>query len=103
MPASAANAPDPTTELLSRGEYLARAGDCIACHTVPNKPQFAGGRAMPTPFGNLYVPNITPDDETGIGKWTADDFYRMMHTGVSRDGTLLYPAMPFASYTRLRI
>ena len=51
---------------------------------------------MATPFGNLYVPNITPDDETGIGKWTADDFYRMMHTGVSRDGTLLYPAMPFA-------
>ena len=56
---------------------------------------------MPTPFGNLYVPNITPDDETGIGKWTADEFYRMMHTGVSRDGTLLYPAMPFASYTKV--
>ena len=56
---------------------------------------------MPTPFGNLYVPNITPDDETGIGQWTADEFYRMMHTGVSRDGTLLYPAMPFASYTKV--
>ena len=56
---------------------------------------------MPTPFGNLYVPNITPDDETGIGKWTADEFYRMMHTGVSRDGALLYPAMPFASYTKV--
>jgi mono/diheme cytochrome c family protein len=56
---------------------------------------------MATPFGNLYVPNITPDDETGIGKWTADEFYRMMHTGVSRDGTLLYPAMPFASYTKV--
>ena len=54
---------------------------------------------MPTPFGNLYAPNITADDETGIGQWTADDFYRMMHQGVSRDGTLLYPAMPFASYT----
>jgi mono/diheme cytochrome c family protein len=56
---------------------------------------------MPTPFGNLYAPNITPDDETGIGLWTADDFYRMMHSGISRDGTLLYPAMPFASYTRV--
>ena len=56
---------------------------------------------MPTPFGSLYVPNITPDDETGIGKWTSDDFYRMMHTGVSRDGTLMYPAMPFASYTKV--
>lgn len=56
---------------------------------------------MATPFGNLYVPNITPDDETGIGLWTADEFYRMMHTGVSRDGKLLYPAMPFASYTQV--
>jgi mono/diheme cytochrome c family protein len=56
---------------------------------------------MPTPFGNLYVPNITPDEETGIGAWTPDEFYRMLHTGISRDGTLLYPAMPFASYTKV--
>ncbi|MGV7210817.1 c-type cytochrome [Oxalobacteraceae bacterium A2-2] len=89
------------TQLINRGEYLARAGDCVACHTAPNAPQFAGGRAMPTPFGNLYVPNITPDDDTGIGTWTSDEFYRMLHTGVSRDGTLLYPAMPFASYTKV--
>jgi mono/diheme cytochrome c family protein len=89
------------TEIIDRGEYLARAGDCVACHTEPNGQQFAGGRAMPTPFGNLYAPNITPDDETGIGLWTADDFYRMLHTGVSRDGSLLYPAMPFANYTRV--
>lgn len=90
-----------TTQTINRGEYLARAGDCVACHTEVNGKQFAGGRAMPTPFGSLFVPNITPDDETGIGKWTDDDFYRMMHTGVSRDGTLLYPAMPFASYTKV--
>ncbi len=70
-------------------------------HAADRPAEFAGGRAMPTPFGNLYVPNITPDDETGIGQWTADEFYRMMHTGVSRDGTLLYPAMPFASYTKV--
>lgn len=88
-----------TTAIITRGEYLARAGDCVACHTQINGPVFAGGRPMPTPFGNLYVPNITPDDETGIGLWSADEFYRMMHTGVSRDGTLLYPAMPFANYT----
>jgi mono/diheme cytochrome c family protein len=100
--------PDPvapetnaTTEIINRGEYLARAGDCVACHTEPNGPTFAGGRAMPTPFGNLYAPNITPDDETGIGLWSSDDFYRMMHTGVSKDGTLLYPAMPFANYTNV--
>ncbi|MGK5079416.1 c-type cytochrome [Janthinobacterium sp. HLX7-2] len=90
-----------STQLINKGEYLARAGDCVACHTVPNGPVFAGGRAMATPFGNLYVPNITPDDDTGIGLWTPDEFYRMMHTGVSRDGTLLYPAMPFASYTQV--
>jgi mono/diheme cytochrome c family protein len=90
-----------TTQIINRGEYLARAGDCVACHTVPNGPVFAGGRAMATPFGNLYVPNITPDDDTGIGLWTADDFYRTMHLGVSKDGKLLYPAMPFASYTQV--
>ena len=90
-----------TTQTISRGEYLTRAGDCVACHSQPNGKQFAGGRPMTTPFGNFYVPNITPDDETGIGKWTSDEFYRMMHTGVSRDGKLLYPVMPFASYTKV--
>lgn len=98
---SIARAPDATTQAINRGEYLARAGDCVACHTTANGKAFAGGRPMPTPFGALFVPNITPDDETGIGKWNADEFYRMMHTGVSRDGTLLYPAMPFASYTKV--
>ena len=92
---------NPTTQLINTGEYLARAGDCVACHTQPDGAAFAGGRAMPTPFGNLYVPNITPDEETGIGAWTPDEFYRMLHTGISRDGTLLYPAMPFASYTKV--
>jgi mono/diheme cytochrome c family protein len=93
--------PNASTQTITRGEYLARAGDCVACHTEPNGRAFAGGRAMVTPFGSLFVPNITPDDETGIGLWTADEFYRMLHTGVSRDGALLYPAMPFASYTKV--
>jgi len=92
---------NPTTQLINAGEYLARASDCVACHSAPGGAEFAGGRAMATPFGNLYVPNITPDEETGIGRWTGDEFYRMMHTGISRDGTLLYPAMPFASYTKM--
>lgn len=100
-PTGSAPEPSASTQIISKGEYLARAGDCVACHTVPNGPVFAGGRAMATPFGNLYVPNITPDDGTGIGLWTPDEFYRMMHTGVSRDGKLLYPAMPFASYTQV--
>lgn len=101
LPVTMAPKTNATTDVINRGEYLARVGDCVACHTEVNGAQFAGGRPMPTPFGNLYAPNITPDDETGIGSWTADDFYRMMHTGVSKDGTLLYPAMPFANYTRV--
>ena len=86
---------------VQQGEYLARAGDCVACHTAPTGPRFAGGRAMPTPFGTLYSTNITPDLETGIGKWNADDFYRVMHVGRMPDGGLIYPAMPFPSYTKV--
>jgi hypothetical protein len=80
-------------DLVKQGEYLARAGDCIACNTTPGGPLFAGGRAMPTPFGTLYSSNITPDPATGIGKWTADQFYALMHTGRSPDGGLIYPAL----------
>ncbi|MBR0689809.1 cytochrome c [Bradyrhizobium manausense] len=91
----------PGDDIVARGEYLARAGDCIACHTAPEGRTFAGGRAMPTPFGTLYSSNITPDRETGIGKWTAGDFYKSMHYGRFPDGGLMYPAMPFASYTKV--
>ncbi|TAM01351.1 MAG: c-type cytochrome [Paraburkholderia sp.] len=95
----------PTTgsqaELIAHGEYLARAGDCIACHTVPGQKLFGGGRAMETPFGTLYTPNISSDKTNGIGAWSANDFYTMLHEGKSRDGSLLYPAMPFASYTKV--
>jgi len=96
---AAARAQDADT--IAKGEYLARAGDCIACHTAPEGKLFAGGRAMPTPFGTLYTSNITPDAETGIGKWSADDFYKTMHEGRFPDGGLLYPAMPFGSYTKV--
>lgn len=99
--AAGSKTPAPATQTITRGEYLARAGDCMACHTNPNGKLLAGGREMPTPFGSLFVPNITPDEETGIGNWTADDFYRMMHSGVAKSGALLYPAMPFASYTKV--
>jgi mono/diheme cytochrome c family protein len=96
-----ASSPAPTNDIISRGEYLARIGDCVACHTAAGGREFAGLRPMATPFGNIYAPNITPDDQTGIGTWTADDFYRMMHTGRSKNGELLYPAMPFANYTKI--
>jgi mono/diheme cytochrome c family protein len=89
------------TDLVAQGKYLVQAGDCIACHTEPGGKEMAGGRAMPTPFGTLFSSNITPDAETGIGKWTADDFYSMLHTGRSPDGGLIYPAMPFPEYTKV--
>ena len=87
--------------LVTKGEYLARAGDCIACHTNPGGALFAGGLAMATPFGTIYSSNITPDPKTGIGSWTADDFYGVMHTGRFPDRGLIYPAMPFGSYTKV--
>jgi mono/diheme cytochrome c family protein len=86
---------------VQRGEYLAKAGDCIACHTKHDGQAFAGGLPIVTPFGTIYSPNITPDPDYGVGNWTADDFYTMLHTGRSRDGTLLYPAMPFPAYTKV--
>jgi mono/diheme cytochrome c family protein len=91
----------PSSEEVARGEYLARAGDCIACHTAPEGRLFAGDRAMLTPFGTIYTSNITPDRENGIGDWSADQFWTLMHDGRSRDGGLIYPAMPFGSYTKL--
>jgi len=89
------------TAVIAKGEYLARAGDCIACHTNPGGALFAGGFPMATPFGTIYSSNITPDPKTGIGSWTADDFYGVMHTGRFPDGGLIYPAMPFGSYTKV--
>jgi mono/diheme cytochrome c family protein len=94
-------AEQPLEETIKRGEYLAHAGDCIACHTKHDGQPFTGGLPMVTPFGTLYSPNITPDTQSGIGNWSADEFYNMLHTGRSRDGTLLYPAMPFPAYTRV--
>jgi hypothetical protein len=77
--------------LVAKGLYLARAGDCIARHTKPGGALFAGGRPMATPFGTIYSSNITPDPTSGIGSWTADDFYGAMHTGRFPDGRLIYP------------
>ncbi|MFM0473235.1 cytochrome c [Paraburkholderia strydomiana] len=92
---------DNRTDVVKRGEYLARAGDCVACHTAPRGRLFAGGLAMETPFGTLYSPNITPDAQYGIGTWSEDAFFRMMRTGITPEGKLLYPAMPIAQYTKV--
>ena len=86
---------------LARGEYLTRAADCVACHTVKGGKPFAGGLAFTLPFGKLYAPNITADAATGIGNWTDDEFVRAMHDGIRKDGKILYPAFPYTSYTQL--
>jgi mono/diheme cytochrome c family protein len=94
QPAGAASA-----EAVARGAYLARVGNCIACHSERGGAPFAGGRAIDTPFGTVYSSNLTPDAATGIGEWSAQDFWRALHNGRSRDGRLLYPAFPYPNYT----
>lgn len=96
-----AGAPAGITDPVARGEYLARAADCIACHTVAGKEPFAGGVAFKMPFGTIYSSNITADKNTGIGAWSDDDFVRALHAGVDRNGEPLYPAFPYTSYTEL--
>lgn len=88
-------------EQIAKGRYLALAGNCMGCHTARGGQPYAGGRAIPTPFGNIYAPNITPHEKTGIGSWSADDFWRAIHNGKSRDGSFLYPAFPYTNYTRV--
>jgi mono/diheme cytochrome c family protein len=97
----AAAAVAATPQQVERGAYLARVGNCAACHTERGGPLFAGGRGIATPFGTVYASNLTPDPETGLGTWTSAEFWRAMHHGRSRDGGLLYPAFPYPDYTRV--
>jgi len=96
---SAARLQDPA--LVARGAYLARVGDCASCHTAQGGAPYAGGRRLPTPFGDIPAPNLTPDRETGLGAWSFEDFWRALHQGEGRDGRLLYPAFPYTSYTKV--
>jgi mono/diheme cytochrome c family protein len=87
---------------VERGHYLAVVGDCAACHTLPGSGhEFAGGRPLETPFGELDTPNITPDPQTGIGAWTDDEFINALTKGTGRDGSRLFPAMPYTYYTKV--
>lgn len=90
-------------QLIQRGEYMVKAGDCIACHT--NSPgggkPFAGGLPINTPFGIFYTPNITPDKKTGIGAWTDADFIRAMHEGINPQGQYYFPVFPYTSFTKI--
>jgi mono/diheme cytochrome c family protein len=98
--------PPPTAGLsrldqVARGAYLAKAGDCMACHTTRGGAAYAGGRAIDTPFGAIMSPNITSSREHGIGGWSTDDFWRALHNGKGKDGRLLYPAFPYTNYTKI--
>lgn len=87
---------------IKRGEYLARASDCTACHTSTNGPLFGGGFAVSTPFGQIYGTNISSDKQYGIGDWSDDEFVAAVRDGVGKDGQQLYPAMPYDSFTKMK-
>lgn len=97
----AGTAAEPASDpnMVARGRYLAKAADCMPCHTSASGKPYAGGLKMNTPFGAMYSPNITPDRDTGIGTWTFEEFKRAVHSGIGADGKYLYPAMPFDAFT----
>ncbi|MDQ8032116.1 alcohol dehydrogenase [Bordetella genomosp. 1] len=99
LPAFAADGADAA--LIKKGEYLSRAGDCVACHTVKGGKPYAGGLGLDSPLGMIYSTNITPDKDTGIGNYTLEDFDRAVRHGVAKDGHTLYPAMPYTSYAKV--
>ncbi len=94
------NDPGPS-DPVGHGEYLVHASDCMPCHSGPGQPAFSGGLPLNTPFGLMVSPNITPDKGTGIGLWTDDQFYRVIHDGVAPGGKFIYPTMSFTSYTKM--
>ena len=81
--------------VLRQGEYLTKAADCMPCHTAPDGKPFAGGRAFKLPFGTLYSPNITADPDTGIGRWSDEDFVQAMYEGIGKGGQHPVPAFPY--------
>jgi mono/diheme cytochrome c family protein len=86
---------------VGHGEYLVHASDCMPCHSGPGQPAFSGGLPLNTPFGLMVSPNITPDKTTGIGLWSDEQFYRVIHDGVAPGGKFIYPTMSFTSYTKM--
>ena len=99
--ATAAPAPGwrADAEVIARGAYLARAGNCQACHSARGGEPYAGGRAIETPFGTVFSSNLTPDADHGLGRWSAPQFWRALHHGRSADGRLLTPAFPYDNTT----
>lgn len=87
--------------LLTRGEYVLRISGCGHCHTEDDGEQLAGGRALPTPFGTFYTPNISSHETAGIGAWSVEQFRQALHQGVAPNGSDYYPAFPYTSYTQI--
>lgn len=85
----------------SEGEYMAKVSDCVACHTAEGGQPMAGGKKFPTPVGDIYATNITPDKTSGIGNYSYDDFEKAVRQGIAKDGHALYPAMPYPSYAKM--
>ncbi|PSL80124.1 aldehyde dehydrogenase [Variovorax sp. WS11] len=94
------SAPVYSQSTIDRGRTLAALGDCAVCHTAPGGTPNAGGRAMDTPFGTLHTTNLTPDPDTGLGRWSFSAFQRAMREGISRDGHHLYPAFPYTAFAK---
>jgi mono/diheme cytochrome c family protein len=101
LPAGAKAPPANGDSLVEHGRYVSLAADCMSCHTAQGGKPFAGGYPLKSDFGIIYGPNITQDVETGIGSWTRADFERALRQGRSKDGSYLYPAMPYDAYTKL--
>jgi mono/diheme cytochrome c family protein len=101
---AASAAPGSALSLEQHGQYVFRVAGCLSCHTAVEKGAvaLAGGRALKTPFGDFYSPNITPHPEHGIGRWSLEDFTAALREGVSPDGYDYYPVFPYTSYTRMR-
>ena len=91
----------PSSAQVERGQYLARVGNCVFCHTAPAGEMLAGGRPIQTPFGSVVTSNLTPDPAHGLGRWTQDDFWQALHLGLGPQGQRLSPAFPYTSYSRL--
>ncbi len=93
--------PAASAARIARGKYVATEADCRSCHTAPGGKPYAGGYPLKSPYGIIYGPNITPDTKTGIGSWTRADFEKALRLGRSKDGSYLYPAMPYENYTKM--
>ncbi|MCA1323198.1 c-type cytochrome [Herbaspirillum sp. alder98] len=102
LSAAVSSAQNVDAQLVKRGEYLAKAGDCVACHTAKGGKPFAGGLPIATPIGTVYSSNITPDKEHGLGNYSEAEFDQALRHGIRKDGASLYPAMPYPSYAKVK-